>query len=252
MMWTSVYMMTDRDAYGHQIYDYHMGIESIEIIERDDGLVDYTDSLPGAYFSDYPDWPEYERKGMKYVQGRVLDIGCGAGRHCLHLQEQGHEVVGIDLSPLAVEVCRERGVRDARLLNITQIDSSLGTFDTILMMGNNFGLVGNMRRARWLLRRFKAITTPDARILGASRDPYKTTTEHHLDYHRLNRCRGRMAGQVRLRVRYKKFSSKWFDYLLVSQDEMMKIAEGTGWHVERFVDSAGSTYIGIIERDHPT
>jgi SAM-dependent methyltransferase len=245
-------MMTDRDAYGHQIYDYHMGIKSIEIIERDDGLVDYTDSLPGAYFSDYPDWPEYEREGMKYVEGRVLDIGCGAGRHCLYLQEQGHEVVGIDLSPLAVEVCRERGVRDARLLNITQIDSRLGTFDTILMMGNNFGLVGNIRRARWLLRKFKAITTPDARILGTSRDPYKTTTEHHLDYHRLNRGRGRMAGQARLRVRYKKFSSKWFDYLLVSQDEMMRISEGTGWHVECFIDSTESTYIGIIERDHPT
>jgi SAM-dependent methyltransferase len=240
--------MIDRDAYGHEIYDYHTGKNPIEIIERDDGLVDPSGEVPMGYFAEYPDWPEYEREAMEYVQGRVLDIGCGAGRHCLYLQERGHEVVGIDLSPLAVRVCRERGVRDARVMSITQISSKLGTFDTILMMGNNFGLVVDMRRAKWLLQRFKGITAPEARIIGTSTDPYDTNVKHHLDYHRWNRERGRMGGQIRLRVRYRRFASEWFDYLLVSQEEMGEIVRGTGWHVERFINSPRSAYIGIIER----
>ena len=85
----------------------------------------------------------------------VLDVGCGAGRVCLHLQEQGHEVIGIDNSPLAVKVARERGVQDARVLSITQASrNKLGQVDTIVMMGNNFGLFASPKRARWLLRRF--------------------------------------------------------------------------------------------------
>ena len=51
---------------------------------------------------------------MEFVRGRVLDMGVGAGRHALHLQAQGHDVVGIDNSPKAVEVCRLRGLEDAR------------------------------------------------------------------------------------------------------------------------------------------
>ena len=241
--------MIDHDAYGHEIYDYHRGRHSIEIVERDDGLVDCSSGLPGRYFSEYPDWPEYEKRAMEFVQGRVLDIGCGAGRTCLYLQGLGHEVVAVDISPLAIRVCRERGVRDARVMSITGLNSRMGHFDTILMMGNNFGLLENRRRAGWLLRRFRAMVGPGGRIIATSNDPYMTEEEHHLEYHQLNIKRGRMPGQARIRVRYMRFVSNWFDYLLVSPEEMVDILEGTGWHVKQFIKSKGSTYAGIIERD---
>jgi cyclopropane fatty-acyl-phospholipid synthase-like methyltransferase len=45
----------------------------------------------------------------------VLDSGCGTGEHALMLAARGHEVVGIDLSPTAIERARhkaaERGVQ---------------------------------------------------------------------------------------------------------------------------------------------
>jgi SAM-dependent methyltransferase len=93
----------------------------------------------------------------------VLDVGCGAGRVALHFQERGHEVVGIDLSPLAVEVSRRRGVRDARELPVTRVGRALGLFDTFIMFGNNFGLMGSRRRTPWLLRRFRSIANEGAR-----------------------------------------------------------------------------------------
>ncbi|MCK4414566.1 MAG: class I SAM-dependent methyltransferase [Candidatus Eisenbacteria sp.] len=45
---------------------------------------------------------------MSRVRGRILDVGCGAGRSMLYLQQKGRAVTGIDISPLAIEVCRRR------------------------------------------------------------------------------------------------------------------------------------------------
>ncbi|MFQ5871357.1 MAG: methyltransferase type 11, partial [Candidatus Geothermarchaeales archaeon] len=117
------------------------------------------------------------------------------------------------------------------------------------MLGNNFGLFGSFRRARWLLRRFHGMTTEGARIVAESNDPRKTTLREHLEYHDLNRRRGRMPGQLRIRVRYRKHVTPWFDYLLVSKGEMEEILGGTGWGVRRYLDSEGSVYIAIIEKE---
>lgn len=71
---------------------------------------------PDWFFAEPEHWPDAERTVFGHVRGRVLDIGAGAGRHSLEAQRQGLDVVAIDLSPGAVEVCRRRGVDDVRLL----------------------------------------------------------------------------------------------------------------------------------------
>jgi SAM-dependent methyltransferase len=178
----------------------------------------------------------------------VLDVGCGAGRVALYLQERGHEVVGIDVSPLAVEVSRRCGVRDARELPVTRVSRELGRFDTIVMFGNNFGLMGSGQRAPWLLRRFRSIANESARILAESVNPYETDNPAHLAYHERNRRRGRMAGQLRIRIRYQEYKTPWFDYLLASPEEMAELAEGTGWELRRVIDEGELVYVGVLER----
>jgi hypothetical protein len=115
-------------------------------------------------------------------------------------------------------------------------------------MGNNFGLFGGRRRARWLLRLLHAMTSPDARIVAESNNVYQTKDPDHLRYHRFNRRRGRMSGQLRLRVRYRRYCTPWFDYLMVSPREMKEILAGTGWRVRRFLKSGGSIYVAVIEK----
>jgi SAM-dependent methyltransferase len=237
-----------QDAYGRIVWDHLHGKPTREIIERDDGFVDMSGGAP-SYFAEFKNWPRHQQAAMKYVRGRVLDVGCGAGRCCLYLQKLGHEVVGIDVSPLAIRTCCERGVKDARTLPFTRIHRGLGRFDTILMMGNNFGLFGSRRRARWLLRRLHNITSSDANIVAESNDVYQTKNPDHLRYHRLNRRRGRMSGQLRFRVRYASYCSPWFDYLMVSPDEMKAILADTGWRVQRFLKSTGPMYVAVIEKD---
>jgi len=230
-----------QDAYGQMFWDHLHGKLSAEIIERDDGYLDV--GSPAVYFAEPQKW-----SAMRFVRGRVLDVGCGAGRCCLYLQKRGRQVVGIDISPLAIKTCRQRGVKDARVLSITQISRALGRFDTILMAGNNFGLFGSRRRARWLLRRLHALTLPNARILAETNDVYQTKNPHHLQYQRFNRQRGRLSGQLRIRIRYRRYCTPWIDYLMVSPEEMKAILAGTGWRVRRFLKSAGPGYVAVIEK----
>ncbi len=241
--------LTNRqDAFGHEIWDYLHGEEVGEVIERDDGYIDTSDG-PKAYVAPYADWPAFERQAVRMARGRVLDVGCGGGRVALHLQEKGHEVVGIDNSPLAVRACRKRGVDDVRLMSVTQIGPRMGVFDTVIMFGNNFGLFGSFKRARLLLGKMAGMTSHKARIIAQTLDPYDTRQPEHLAYQRRNRRRDRMGGQVRIRVRHRSYVTPWFDYLLVSRDEMREIVEGTSWRVARMFDSPGPVYIALLEKE---
>ncbi len=236
-----------KDAFGREIYDYYEGNGGFEIIEADSGYFDLSGG-PSVYFHEYKDWSPCEKKAIRFARGKVVDIGCGAGRVTLYLQGQGFDALGIDNSPLAIKVCKKRGVKKAKVMSVTQLSRRLGLFDTIVMFGNNFGLFANRTRAKWLLRRFYNMTSPQGRIIAQSLDPYDTDNSDHLAYQKFNRARGRMSGQIRIRVRYKKYMSDWFEYLLVSKDEMKQLLQGTGWKVKRFIDSKGPCYMAIIEK----
>jgi SAM-dependent methyltransferase len=236
-----------QDAFGHELLDYLDGKGSWEIIERDDG---YFNVSPGAklYFAEYADWSAAEQQAMTHVRGRVLDIGCGAGRHALYLQDQGFDVYGIDNSPGALEVCRRRGLTRTSLMPLTRVSRKLGVFDTVLMMGNNFGLVGTPKRARWFLRRLKGMTGPEARIIAVTRDVGYTDDPEHLAYHARNRAQGRLPGQVRIRVRYKRYVTPWIDLLMVSKDELRQMVDGTGWELDETINDERGLYVAVLEK----
>jgi len=237
----------EEDAYGQEIWAYYKGREVFEIVERDDGYIDAS-TYPKTYFSDFDIWSLHEKKAMQFVKGRVLDVGCGAGRHSLYLQKKGFDVLGIDNSPLAINVCKLRGLKKAEIMPIEDVSFNPNSFDTIIMMGNNFGLFGNFKKARKLLKKFHKMTSENALIIAETRDPYKTDDPAHLEYHRLNKEKGRMGGQVRIRIRFEKYVGRWFDYLMVSREEMKAILKGTGWKINKFIDSEGAPYVVIIEK----
>jgi SAM-dependent methyltransferase len=238
-----------RDAYGQQMWAFLNGGPPIEIVERDDGFVS-TAASNASYFTDIKQWPPIERRAIQFARGRTaLDVGCGAGRVALHLQAKGFRVTAIDNSPLAVKTAKARGVKNARLLpfeNINQLSS--GTLDTVVMFGNNFGLFGSRGRARKLLKQLHRITRDHAVLLAQSLNPHGTTEPAHLEYQRRNRQRGRMPGQIRIRIRFNQWIGPWFDYLLVSPEEMSAILDGTGWEVDRFLTDSGPRFVAVVRR----
>jgi hypothetical protein len=84
--------------------------------------------------------------------------------------------------------------------------------------------------------------------VAGSNNPYTTEDPAHLAYQERNRKRGRMPGQLRLRVRYRDLIGPWFDNLIVSPDEMGTILEGTEWRIRQLLEESGSGYyVAILE-----
>jgi SAM-dependent methyltransferase len=243
-----VRLRPEQDAYGQMLRAALDGAELHEIVERDDGFITASIFGPKAYLAPFRRWPAHHRQGMRYVRGRVLDVGAGGGRVALHLQERGHDVVAVDVSPGAIEVCGHRGVRDARVVAIEDVDESLGSFDTIVMYGNNFGLFASRAKAKRLLRRFARLTSERGRIVAETRDVSRGHDPEHVRYRKRNVARGRLPGQIRIRVRYRDLATPWFDYLMVGTRELRDIVDGTGWTLERTIDS-DDTYIAVIDKE---
>ena len=227
---------------------FYDGDEAAEIIERDDGYIAASRFGPTIYFAPLRNWFKNERAAIRFARGRVLDVGAGAGRVALHLQQRGQSVVAIDNSPGAVDVMRRRGVRDARLIAIEDIGPDLGTFDSVVMFGNNLGLLGGRAKGRRLLRRFHELTSDRGRIVASSLRVYDTDDPVHLAVHDRNRRRGRMGGQLRLRVRFGLLASPWLEYLMLPPEELAELAEPTGWGIARVLDGDGPLYSVVLEK----
>lgn len=64
---------------------------------------------------------------------RVLDVGCGTGLLLQELSEH-YDVTGIDMSPQALALCKERGLTNVSLGSATAMNFPDRSFDAILLL----------------------------------------------------------------------------------------------------------------------
>ena len=74
------------------------------------------------------------------IAGSVLDVGCGTGENALYLAARGHEVLGLDAVPVAIErataKARDRGIGAEFVVWDALRVAELGrTFDTVIDVG---------------------------------------------------------------------------------------------------------------------
>lgn len=84
--------------------------------------------------------------------GRVLDIGCGAGRLVEEVSRRGHRVLGIDVCPTAVISTVCRGGR-AVSRSVFEPLPDEGRWDTALLVDGNIGIGGDPHRLLERIRR---------------------------------------------------------------------------------------------------
>ena len=209
---------TADDLWGCIIADYYGGSRGHVAIRRDD---DYLETMPPDFMMLYfQPPPETEQRLLGQLSGPVLDVGCGPGRHLLWLQEQGTE---------AVEVARERGCPDVRVMSVFDLDFKPRTFNGVIMMFNNMGIGGTEEGTRRMLSALLDVTAPGGKLLAAVRDPLATDKPVHLAYHQANRDARRPPGQVRIRYEYEGNVEQWFDLLLFEPERAAALLCQAGW-----------------------
>ncbi len=234
------------DAFGNMLWDaycYEMNMD--EIIETRSGDIWANYHGTAMYFAPYAQWSSHEKTAIAHMKGTVLDIGCGAGRHSLYAQSLGHDVTAIDSSWLATEVARLRGVKQKEWLSIERAEElGEGRFDTVLLLGNGLGLLGNHTKARRLLKMLYKSTTPGGIIIGESKDP------EHIRKDLLGKAttRSKLQGQIRLRVRYRNMTTPWFNYCYLSPKELEEMIRGTGWVVREKIRGRKGVYVVVLAK----
>jgi len=234
------------DAFGLALLDYleHGSGARSHFIERDDGLLETVDT--GVLFTQESDWSVVEAPVGDRAGRRVLDVGAGAGRHALPLQESGREVVALDVSPGAVEVCRRRGLRETFTGTVSELAvTDPEPFDTFLLCGNNYGLLESLAHGLSFLRALADMAVPGAEIIGTCVDPFATEDPLHLAYHERNRHHGRHPGQIRLRARWSDLATGWFDYLFVPVEDLDELAKQAGWELVEY-QPGSRPYLAVL------
>lgn len=190
------------------------------------------------------DMPETERTALSMAEGRVLDVGAGAGCHTLALQDT-HTVTAIDISPLSVETMTMRGVNDARCTDV--FDTSLNEqFDTILLLMNGTGIAGRLERMPALLNRLKELLADGGQILMDSSD-LCYIYEDEDGFIDLTGVEG-YYGEVDYQMVYRDIAGERFDWLYIDYETLETVAAGCGLACEKIADGEHYDYLARLKR----
>lgn len=154
------------DLLGRSLLDYQQGDRSEDVyVETNISEQEYL--FRSHFFRSFSQMIPLEQQALAMAQGKVLDVGAGTGSHVLYLQEKGVEVVALDSSPSAIEVCRLRGVKQCVCADVLDYT---GKFDTILMLMNGIGISQRLSKIDLYLQKLKSLLTPKGQILATSTD----------------------------------------------------------------------------------
>lgn len=202
------------------------------------------DEIPVPHlFRSFDEMPQLEQEALRRAEGRILDVGAGAGCHSLALQQLGKDVEAIDISPLSCEAMTQRGVGKVRCINL--FDRRLSeTYDTILMLMNGTGIIGKLKNMPDWLDRMKQLLAPGGRILVDSSD-LKYLYENEEGTYDIDPM-GPYYGEVDYQMIYRKTRGDKFDWLYVDFETLRLIAESNGFVCTKLAEGEHYDYLAEV------
>lgn len=231
------------DIFGLTIYKYWKTNNNIKIkFLRDDGLK--FEFSPKRFFTVYKDFPQLEKLLLKNVKGKILDVGCGVGRHVLYLQNEGYNVVGIDSSKYLIKIAKERGCKQCCLQDIYSFNPR-EKFDTILLLGNNIGIAKSVKGAYRLFKKLRQLLNPKGVIIATSIDYERTSDKFFERYILFNKTKNKDKGQLVTKNIFGNKTTRWLKWLYLTPKELENICDHVGLYVKRCYHTSDGSY-GII------
>ena len=231
------------DILGQAMLDYIQGNYTEDIITETS--ISEADVLSVPYlFRTYKDMPLLEQKALDLSSGEVLDVGCGAGIHGLYLQQEKKlRVSSIDLSLGAIEVCKQRGLKNARVQDLFTLKNE--TFDTILLLMNGVGICGTLDRIDLLMQQLKSLLNPGGQVLLDSSDIIYMYQDEEEEGVWLDPSQG-YYGQLKYTTHYKGQTDKAFDWLYLDYNTLQNAAHHNGFSCELIQEGAHYDYLAKL------
>lgn len=195
-------------------------------------------------FRSLDEMPSIEQRALAMARGKVLDVGAGSGCHALALQAMGKEVTAIDISELSVEVMRQRGVEDARAIDLYD-ERFVEQYDTILLLMNGSGIIGNIEGMERFFFRMKQLLRPNGCIYMDSSDLKYLFEEEDGSY--LIDVAGDYYGLVDFQMQYKHIKGDSFDWLYIDFDTLSYYAEQYGFSAELVSQGEHYDYLAALK-----
>jgi SAM-dependent methyltransferase len=177
---------------------------------------------PSIFFRHYRNMLKYEKIALKESQGKVLDLGCGAGCHALYLQGKGLDVTAVEISKKSAKVAQKRGVE--KVINEDWRNLSLKNFDTVLVLMNGMGLAESPAELKIMFRKLKGFLSKSGSILIDSTD----VTYAKADWPMLD---SEYFGKVQFELKYKG-KTQCFPWLFIDFETAIQTAKSIRLHVE--------------------
>ncbi len=198
---------------------------------------------------------------------RLLDVGCGTGRHAALLSERGYQVDGLDIESAFVEIARKR-CPEGRFFRGDMASFDLGeSYDGVLCLFSSIGYVRTPHRLTQALRSIRRHLVPDGMAVV---EPWLTPEAfkggsvylHTVDREDLKICRvsrSEVRGrESRLEFQYLVAEAREIRHLeeihelgLFTQEEMLEAFREGGFPEVEY-DPEGLTGRGLYLAKRPT
>lgn len=94
--------------------------------------------------------------------------------YALWLLEQNVEVLGVDISPNAIQTVKERGMEETMVTDMFDLDFENGAFRSVLCTGTQIGSIGSVDGIREFLTDLAQFTDSDGVLVLDSNDLIRT------------------------------------------------------------------------------
>lgn len=235
-------LSADKDPMGAAIADYskHRKADRLRVFSSQFD----EDEIPvKELFRAEKQMPLLERTALSMATGKILDVGAGSGCHTLALQEAGKEVHAIDISPLSVEVMKQRGVRSVSQTNLFD-ERFCGAYDTILMLMNGSGIIGKLENLPTYFKKMKQLLCPGGCILMDSSDLSYLFEEE--DGSIVIDLAGDYYGEVDFQMQYKDIKGDSFDWLYIDFQTLSLYATENGFKAELVKEGKHYDYLAKL------
>ena len=232
-----------KDLFGKAMYDFQTNnspeniITETSISEEDEMNVDYL-------FRSYNEMPKIEQKALQLANGSVLDVGCGAGSHSLSLQnDRNLNVISIDISEKAIETCKLRGLKNAKVQNILDFEGE--KFDTIILLMNGVGIFGKLENCNQYLSKLKSLLNPGGQILLDSSDIIYMFDEDQ-DGGKWIPSNNNYYGELVFNISYKGEKEEPFNWLYLDYNTLQNAAVANGLKCELILEGEHYDYLAKL------